>query len=247
MTELDIPAARDFPRGHHELRARHLVRELTTTRRRRRLMLTLVPAVVVLLTAATGFTAYSLLRTEPSHFDTIGCYERVPADPNDTDREMRGNITVVSSDGRGAIEQCRELWEQGAMGQPVPRELAACVLDTGPIGVFPSAGPGTCERMGLADLSARGQAESKRFVRMRDAIYAQIGTPASGTSRRSGPCVGPAQAESVVRRALDAHGFTEWKIATLPGGGDPPQSCAEVAFDGRAKTAQIFPQWTGNE
>ena len=72
MSDFQIPPEREFPTGRQERRARHLVRELSTTRRRRRLVLTLVPAVVVLLTAATGFTAYSLLRTEPANFESIG-------------------------------------------------------------------------------------------------------------------------------------------------------------------------------
>ena len=231
MDDFKLPTERDFPPGQQERRARHLVRELSTTRRRRRLALTLVPAVVVLLTAATGFTAYTLLRTEPSHFESIGCYDRA---------DVGGNVTVVSADGRGAIAQCRDLWEEGVVGTPVPAQLTACVLSTGPVGVFPSTGERTCEQMGLADLSAQGEAESRRFVEMRDAIYAQIGTPGSGSSRRSGPCVGDARARQIIRAELDAKGYADW---TIVAGGEtfaPERPCAQASFDGGSKTVVVF-------
>jgi hypothetical protein len=230
MSDSRIPAGRDFPRGQMERRARHLVRELSATRRRRRLLLTLVPAVVVLLTAATGFTAYTLLRTEPTHFESIGCYDGP---------DLSSGVAIVSPDGSGAVEQCRKLWEDGAMSGPVPQQLAACVLDTGPIAVFPSTGARTCERMGLADLSARGRAESERFVQMRDAIYAEIGTPASGSSRGSSHCVGEARARDVVRRLLDRHGYADWRIVTAGLEFSAQRPCADVSFDGGSKTALL--------
>ena len=232
MSDHQIPDERDFPRGQMERRARHLVRELSASRRRRRLLLTLVPAVVILLTAATGFTAYSLLRTEPTHFESIGCYER----PN-----LSANVAVISPDGTGAVEQCRKLWEEGSMGNPVPQQLAACVLDTGPIAVFPSIDARTCERIGLADLSARGRAESMRFVQMRDAVYAEIGTPASGSSRGSSKCVAEAQARETVRRLLDRHGYRDWRIVTAGGEFSAQRPCADVSFDGGSKTALLLP------
>jgi hypothetical protein len=232
MSDHQIPGDRDFPRGQMERRARHLVSELSATRRRRRLLLTLVPAVVILLTAATGFTAYSLLRTEPTHFESIGCYDRP---------DLAADVAVISPDGTGAVEQCRKLWEEGSMGSPVPGQLAACVLDRGPIAVFPSTDARTCERIGLADLSARGRAESKRFVQMRDAVYAEIGTPASGSSRGSSKCVGEAQARETVRRLLERHGYADWRIVTAGGEFSAQRPCADVSFDGSSKTALLLP------
>jgi hypothetical protein len=232
MNDFQTPAERDFPPGQMERRARHLVRELSASRRRRRLVLTLVPAVVVLLTAATGFTAYSLLRTEPTHFESIGCYGRA---------DLAADVAVISPDGGGAVEQCRKLWQEGTMGSPVPQQLAACVLDTGPIAVFPSTDDRTCERLGLADLSAQGRAESKRFVRMRNAVYAEIGTPASGSSRGSSHCVGEARARGIVRRVLDRHGYGDWTIVTAGGEFSAQRPCADVSFDGGSKTALLLP------
>ena len=231
MDDFKLPRERDFPPGQQERRARHLMRELSATRRRRRLVLTLVPAVVVLLTAATGFTAYTLLRAEPSHFESIGCYDRA---------DVSGNVTIVSPDGRGPIAQCRALWREGVVGSPEPAQLAACVLSTGPVGVFPSTGHQTCEQMGLADLSVRGEAASRRFVVLRDAIYARIGIPGSGSSRRSGPCVGEQRARSVVRTELDAHGYEDWQIETGGESFSAERPCAQASFDGSSKTVVLI-------
>jgi hypothetical protein len=238
VSDLEIPAERDFPPGRHERRARHLVHELSASRRRRRLVFTLVPAVVVLLTAATGFTAYTLLRTEPSHFETIGCFDRA---------DLSANVSIVGADGRGAVAQCRELWLQGGVGDRAPASLAACVLKTGPIGVFPSVDDRTCERLGLADLSARGAAEGQRFVRMREAIYAEIGTPPSGSSSGSSHCIGEARARAIVRRVLDVHGYRDWTVRTV---GEPfsrERPCADISFDGGSKEALLMAGGRGAE
>jgi hypothetical protein len=146
--KLDIPN-RDLPPGRLQLRKEHLVSELgirdrAARKRRRRLVLVLVPAAIVLL-GVTGFTTYALTR-EPTHLESVGCYDRASLD---------ANVAVVGADGRDPAEICGEIWAQGALADaPVPDELASCVLDTGAIGVFPSSGAGTCEKLGLADLPA---------------------------------------------------------------------------------------------
>jgi hypothetical protein len=231
MNEFQIPPERDLPRGQLERRSRHLVQELTRSRRRRRLMLSLVPAVVILLVGATGFSAYVLQKDEPTHFESIGCYDRADLD---------ANVAIISADGRGAIAQCRELWAQGALGEGAPARLAACVLNTGPIGVFPSTDARACERLGLANLSVEGLTESRRFVRMRSALYAELGTPPSGSSRGSSKCVGERRATAIVRRVLGAHGYSDWKVATTGNSFSSERPCAQVAFDGEAKTALLI-------
>jgi hypothetical protein len=230
MNDFQIPSDRDLPPGQLERRARHVVSEATSARRRRRLVLSLVPAVAVLLVAATGFTAYVLRQDEPTHLESIGCYEQA---------DESANVAIVEADGRGPVAQCRELWEDGSMGGPVPERLAACVLSTGPIGVFPSSGDRTCERIGLVDLSQRGAAENRRFVRMRAAVYAEIGTPPSGRSRGSAHCVGEAPARAIVRRILDAHGYSDWQIETSGFGFSPERPCVDISFDAHSKTAHL--------
>jgi hypothetical protein len=233
MTELSVPPERDFPTGRLERRAQHLVRELNETRRRRRLRLltTLVPAVVIVLIAATGFTAYRLTRDEPTVFESVGCYDRASLD---------ANVTIVNSSAGGPITACRSVWQEGALEGPAPHGLAACVLSTGPIGVFPSTGGNTCEQLGLADVSSQALAESRRFDELRDAIVAKVGEPPSGSSRGSSLCVSEESARRIVRRELDVLGYGEWKIMT---GGQPfsdARPCADVSFDGVSKTVVLI-------
>ena len=234
--ELDIPE-RDLPRGRLQIRKEHLVRELsiwdrTARRRRRRFAIVLVPAVLVVL-AVTGFTTYALTR-EPTHLETLGCYDRPALD---------ADVTVVSADGRDPIEICTEIWQRGDLaGADLPNKLAACVLETGAIGVFPSSGAATCEELGLADLPASYAVERQRFAALRNAIVAKLGEPASGSSLGSAKCVGEADARAVVRRELDAHGYGDWgmEVSAVYTAERP---CTEVSFDGRRKVVELIPVW----
>jgi hypothetical protein len=235
--ELQIPK-RDLPPGWLHRRREHLVSELgmwdrTARRRRRRLVLILVPAVIVLL-GVTGFTTYALTR-EPTHLESLGCFDRAALD---------ANVAVVSADGRDPTAICNELWQRGDMpGAPVPSSLAACVLESGAIGVFPSSGVSTCENLGLADLPASYAAEGKRFARLRDAIVAELGEPASGSSLGSSKCVGEHDARAIVRRELDAHGYSDWEIEVGAEGFTAERPCAEVSFDGGRKVVVLVPVW----
>jgi hypothetical protein len=165
-------------------------------RRRRKLVFVFVPAVVLLL-AATGFTTYALTR-EPTHLASVGCFET---------ESLGAGVAVVDADGRDPRTICAELWRTDALPGPVPDRLAACVLETGAIGVFPSSSSGTCNRLGLADLPASYAAQGRRFAELRDAIFARIGWPGSGTDPGSGRCAREAETRMVVREELDAHGY----------------------------------------
>lgn len=188
----------------------------TSGRRKRRLALILVPAVILLL-AATGFTTYVLTR-EPTHLETIGCYDR------------QGNTAVVNADGRHPVEICRELWREGALGANAPERLVACVLATGPVGVFPSSGPDTCERLGLADLPPGYLDEQKRFAELRDALVARFTTA----------CLGADEARAIARRELDRRGYPGWEIE-VGEGFDAERPCASLAFDGERDAVILVP------
>ena len=231
--ELNIPY-RDLPPGRLQLRKEHLVTELSTQapatrRRRRRLSVILVPAVIVLL-AVTGFTTYALTR-EPTHLETIGCYDKA---------SLEANVAVVSADGRDPAAICQEIWQAGDLpGAPVPSKLASCVLDTGAIGVFPSSGAQTCENLGLADLPASYAAEAKRFAALEDAIVSRIGEPASGSSRGGPQCLGEDEARAIVRRELDAHGYGDWDVKVAGAPFSAARPCADVSLDGAGKTVLL--------
>lgn len=237
--ELFLPPERDLPPGRLHERKEHLVSEVSVwdraaRRRRRRVVLILVPAVVVLL-GLTGFTTYALTR-EPTHLESVGCFETAALD---------GNVAIVNADGRDPTAICGELWGDGAMGPGhAPERLAACVLETGAIGVFPSSGEDACERLGLADLPPTYAAEGKRFAELRDAIVDHLGEPASGSSLgdRGLKCVGEEEARALVRRELDAHGYEDWGI-DLSQAFTAERPCAEASFDGAEKTVVLIPVW----
>jgi hypothetical protein len=236
MTEkLRIPDRRELPAVWIEGRRDHLVAELAgrpaTPRRRRRIVIALVPAVAVLL-GATAFTTYALTR-EPTHLESIGCYDRA---------SLGANTSVVSADGRDPVTICAGVWRQGALGANVPKQLEACVLQTGAIGVFPgSEGGDTCSSLGLARLPAGYAAEAGRFAGLQDAIEARLGAPASGSSKRGTQCVDEASAFAFVRRALDARGYADWQIKVTGGGFSAASPCAEPSFDTGAKTVYLVP------
>ena len=238
IDDTPIPAQRDLPPGRLRLRKEHVVREVTmwdraAQRRRRRLALVVVPAVLAVL-AVTGFTTYALTR-EPTHLESVGCFETA---------ELEGNIAVVNADGRNPMAICAELWRQGDIGPgPAPESLAACVLETGAIGVFPSSREGTCEQLGLTDLPPTYATEAERFAALRDATAAELGA-SYGSSERAPRCLREEEARALVRRELAAHGYEDWSIEVIGDGFTTESPCAAVGlgFDGERKVVFLVPE-----
>jgi hypothetical protein len=232
--DVRIPESRKLSAAWIDRHRNHLLNELArqpaAERRRRRIVIALVPAVLVLF-AATAFTTYALTR-EPSHLESIGCYDRM---------DLAANVAVVSADGRSPVAICSEVWQQGALGKNVPKSLEPCVLETGAIGVFPGSGPDTCSELGLAPLPASYAAQARRFAGLRDAIVARLGEPASGASKRGPQCVGKADAEAFIRHELDSRGYSDWQITFGGGSFTPQRPCAEPSFDTGAKAVYLTP------
>jgi hypothetical protein len=236
--ETRIPAQRDLPPERLQLRKEHLVREVAmweraAQQRRRRLALVLVPVALAVL-AVTGFTTYALTR-EPNHLESIGCFETPDLD---------GSIAVVNADGRNPTALCAELWRQGEMGHgPAPESMAACVLETGAIGVFPSSGKDTCEQLGLADLPPTYAAEAERFAALRDAIAAELGA-SYGSTEREPKCLQEGEARALVRHEFAARGYEDWGIEVIGSGFSAGSRCAEVGlgFDGGRKVVFLVPE-----
>lgn len=232
---LEIPERRELPATWIELRKDWLVDELSPRSRprrsrRRRLTLVLVPAVVVVL-AATAFTTYALTRNV-KHLESIGCYDSA---------SLSANTAVVDADGRSPVAICAEAWRQGAFGSPPPKQLVACVLQTGAVGVFPASGADTCGALGLSPLPASYAAEARRFAHLRAAIEGRLGTPASGASKRGPQCVGGTEAVSFVRATLAANGYRGWRVQVMGSGFTEERPCAEPAYYTSAKTVYLFP------
>jgi hypothetical protein len=231
-----IPAERDFPNGRIEARKTALVRELAdwssnARRRRQRRALVLVPALLAFL-AVTGFTTYALTR-EPTHLESIACYDRAALD---------ADVAIVSSDERHPVDTCGEVWRTGGFGQErqSPR-LAACVLQTGAIGVFPRSGGETCAELGLADLPPSYPDAAARFAGLQAAIFAKVGDPASGSSRGGPQCLGVDDAQMIVRRELVVRGYADWEIQLAGGEFSAAQPCTDVSFDSAGKTVLLTP------
>jgi hypothetical protein len=234
--QLPIPQTRDLPARWIELRKEHLLGELALQpaaerRRRRFTLVVMIPAAIALL-AATAFTTYALTR-EPTHLESVGCFDRA---------DLEANTAIVNADGRDPVVICAEIWRRGGLGAgPAPERLEACVLTTGAIGVFPASEADTCRELGLAPLPPSYSREAKRFAALREAIVSRLGEPASGSSKRGPQCVGEEAARGLVRSLLDAYGYSDWRIDVVGGQFDTERPCAEPSFDTGEKVVLLVP------
>lgn len=188
-------------------------------RRRRRLR---IAVVGVMALGTVGWTVFAL-RDEPTKPLTIGCYEAADLD---------ARVEVAAADGRPPEEVCRELWRRGAFGNvPVP-DLAACVLATGTVGVFPGTGAGTCADVQSAplppDTTAPGTPD---VVALREALVE--------TYLAEG-CIAAGPAREIVARHLAERGFTGWTVVVGDGFG-PERPCATLAFDVESSRVLVVP------
>jgi hypothetical protein len=144
---LDLPADPRPPDARWRQRKDHLVEELRRAARRRRRRR--LAAIVLVPVAALGLVAAALVVSRTPRITAhLGCY----AGPS-----VEADTTVVDADGRPPTAICAELWARGEV-DPATRtapSLEACVLRTGPVGVFPADPPGVCERLGLGDWTIR--------------------------------------------------------------------------------------------
>jgi hypothetical protein len=203
-------------------------------RLRRRRARRLVPALVV-TSLVGGAVAYGLLRGDVSNPETVACFEA--ADP-------RSATEVTGVEATRPIEACAALWRRGAFGagREVP-PLVACVLPDGIAGVFPAiAGADVCTALNLvpitptqspaAPTTVPGPAPAPppvadlntRIVSFRDAVLGQF---------IDAPCLAPATAEDIVRRALDREGLGDWTIVSTGYTADRPCATLSIRPDQR--------------
>jgi hypothetical protein len=149
----------------------------------------------------------------------------------------------VNADGRDPTAICAELWRQGDVGPaPAPKSLAACGLETGEVGVFPSSSRDTCKQLGLADLPPTYAAEAERFAALRNAIAVGLGA-SYGSTERHPRCLREEEARALVRHELDARRYEGWSIEVI-GDGFTKGECAGVGlgFDGERKVVFLVPE-----
>jgi hypothetical protein len=144
---------------------------------------------------------------------------------------------VVSASSRGDSQACAALWQIGGQfgvgGNGTVPPLAACVLPSGGVGVFPTEpGKDVCTTLGLADLGPTGGAgdENQELIMVQDAVVPRL----------LARCVDRSDAVALVRSELDRHGLKEWRVVV-----DRPFSasvpCASFAEDVPHRTVVISP------
>ncbi len=185
--------------------------------RRSRLLIPIAGAAAVL---SLGFTMYAVTRnvTEPS----LGCY---------AEADTGANTVVVGADGRSPVAVCEGVWAGGAFGPGATPPLAACVLTTGAIGVFPG-GPDTCAALDLSPLdgaSYPGQVEG--FLAFRTAIVDRF---------RAAGCLDEQAATDAVRDELGTQALSSWTVVTQTSF-SAARPCASLAFDPEARRVSLVP------
>ena len=218
MTRLTLPEARDLPAGRLGTRRAHLVAELSATRRRAARLLIAVPAIL-LAVGATAWTAQRLTR-DVSHFESVGCYDRV---------SLGANVTVIDPQTANPVAACARLWREGhvATGTTDVPPLRPCVLESGAVAVFPAAD--ACSTLGLADPPPDYFSRSRRLGELRAALDRAV----------LGRCVNEAQAVEAVRRELHDRGLRDWRVRTGSEPFDADRPCASLAIDGAARAVTV--------
>jgi hypothetical protein len=147
--QLTPPPERDFPAGRLQLRKEQLVSQIFTTagppvtRRPRRGLVLAIAAATAAILASAAYAGYALTRPA-THLKSIGCYEDV---------SLTANTAVVDAGSGPPAVTCAEKWSSAFPGVARPASFAACVLDSGAIGVFPADTGDPCAKLGVAALS----------------------------------------------------------------------------------------------
>ena len=182
----------------------------------------IVPAVLLLVAAGFGLFRQT---TQPLF---VACYAQA---------SLGADRTLIQPSGKDAVEACRPLWQPGGelnkTGRlPVP-PLAACVLSSGAVGVFPrTAGQDVCGDLGLARPSnnpAR-QIESEELAKVQDTL----------SSAFLSKCFGQDDAAALARQTLADNHLNNWSVST-PTPFTPADPCASVAFDLAHRTVRLIP------
>jgi hypothetical protein len=184
-------------------------------------MLALVGAVFLI------GAAYAVFRpvTDPL---TVACYRAADLDTDIVVVEAR---TVDDS-----VESCRPLWradgEFGAQldGGPPP-DLQACVLESGAVGVFPTASGGQiCDDLGLAVPASGSPEQNQTVIELRDELVGAF----------LAECVGVEEARVRVEEALARHGLEGWQVVVTQSFTEE-RPCTSLAFDVPGETIELVP------
>jgi len=182
-----------------------------------------VLAPIAIATAAAGTYGYLQEVRQPLAY---ACYRQT---------NLAADRSVVTSDGRGAIEACGSLWRPGSEfnqeGNTDVPPLAACLLESGAIAVFPSFGDGdTCSALGLAHPVQPAERDEDRVTRLQAALV----------ERFLGGCLTRAEAVDAVREQLRVQRLEGWRVIT-PVPFTDREPCASLGFDVPNRTVRVIP------
>lgn len=199
-----------------------------SARRRRRAWTVPLVAAAVLGSAAAAYIA----TRHPTHTASVGCYSAA---------SLKADTAVVNRDGTSPVEACTRAWEEGAVGPgPVPH-LAACVLPSGAIGVFPAKDESICSRLG----SAVATPPSTEPTAPRSAGTPDVAGLGDALAERSSQqsCLAPDEARRFVADQLQAHRLPDWRIDDV-GGPDSytgQRPCVTFSIDEPARKVLLVP------
>ena len=190
-------------------------------RRRRpskRLMVGVAVATAGLVAAAAAWVV-----TRPADNPTrVACYAAA---------DLEADTAPLAAGLGDPVAACQEVWRTGpfqAWGAVPP--LAACVLPSGIVGVFPGE-PSVCDRLGLARLATESGDWNARVTQLVDGLTAELAYPS---------CVDVGVAADLVRQRLDQLALHGWTLIA-PATAVPERPCASVAFDPPARTITLVP------
>jgi hypothetical protein len=184
--------------------------------------LILVPIAALAVAAAT----YGLFRAVDQPL-VAACYQRA---------SLNAPRAIVPATDQGAVAACGALWRSGAPfnadGRASVPPLAACVLDSGEVGVFPDVlGSDTCSALGLAHPSTGGGGqEQRRILELKNAVAARF----------LGSCVGREPAVALVQTELQRYGLRDWRVVS-PMPFTLREPCASAAYDLGHRTITLVP------
>jgi hypothetical protein len=192
---------------------------------RKRWLLVLAPLAML----SAGATLYVVSRstTEALVANSIGCF---------SDPDPRAGVTIVDDHGDGPVATCATVWKTWNMpptptaARVAPGEsppLVACDGGRGAINVFPTSDASFCKKNGMAPMPADYQDLNARWVPVRDRMVEAVNEK----------CLDEADSRALVRRELDAAGFSDWQVVTgggaWGGGFSPRLPCASLGFGDR--------------
>lgn len=188
-------------------------------RRRRTVWLPLVAVALAGLIAA----GYAAVKAVTRPLDVV-CFSEPVLDAPE--------IVGLPADERSPQDVCATAWQRGgAFGEEQAPPLAACVLDSGAVGVFPGASGDLCEQLGLGRHQSMPNAANEAAIELRDALTEQF---------LDAGCLTEPQGRAMVLNELQRRGLDEWTVtAAQPFTTSRP--CATLAIDASTSTVTLVP------